>query len=87
MRQRSLQNGRQRFSGRKDAGPRQRGQLTVRGEGMGSGTEAQLHRHIGVRRQAHTPFGVLAHQPNRNHQAMPADLWDEPKGRVNVKAQ
>ncbi len=62
VRQRSLQKGRQRFSGEKEAGPWQRGQVTVRGEGVGSSTEAQLQGHISIGCQSHSPLGVFAQQ-------------------------
>ena len=77
LRQRSLQNGRQRLLGTNGAGWLQVGQGTRRGAASAmagrSGAEREFER--GIDRGAAQPaFSIGPHEPDRDHQPVAADL-------------
>lgn len=92
-RQRSLQNGRQRFWGAKTLGPPQVGQRTMDAAAgaevfvMGvSGTQGNFEiRVFGAGLQL--AVGIGAHQPHRHQQAVAADFGHQVERGIDAQAQ
>lgn len=101
-RQRSLQNGRQRFCGAKTLGPPQVGQRTMGAAGLGAAGSGAAGEEVFVMGVSGTQgdfeirvfgaglelaVGIGAHQPHRYQQAVAADLGHEVERGIDAQAQ